>query len=142
MKKGEVSLKVKKAAAGLGLFAQEPIAKGTRIIEYVGEKINEDEANRRGGMYLFEINSKWFIDGKDRKNTARYINHACGRAANCEVDIKAGRIWISAKKNIQPGEELCYDYGKEMFDAYIKPHGCRCGKCSAVKTAKPAKARK
>lgn len=145
MKKADVSLKVKKAAAGLGLFALEPIAKGTRIIEYVGDIIDLDEANRRGGMYLFEVNPKKFIDGRDRKNIARYINHACGRAANCDVEIKAGRIWINAKKNIQGGEELSYDYGKEMFDAYIKPHGCRCARCKeakATKSAKPAKATK
>ncbi|MFN8287702.1 MAG: SET domain-containing protein-lysine N-methyltransferase [Chitinophagales bacterium] len=130
MKKTDVQLKVKRGASGLGLFAMEPIAKGQRIIEYTGEKINEDEANRRGGMYLFELNSKWYIDGKDRKNTARYINHACKSAANCDIDIKAGRIWVFAKKNIKEGEELSYDYGKEMFDAYIKPYGCRCAKCS------------
>lgn len=132
MKKSELNLKVKRSATGLGLFAMESIAKGTKIIEYTGEKIGLDEANRRGGMYLFEINPKTFIDGKSRKNTARYINHACGSAANCDIDIKAGRIWINARKNIKPGDELCYDYGKEMFDAYIKPYGCRCAKCSSA----------
>ena len=129
MKKSTLNLKVKKSATGLGLFALEPIAKGTRVIEYTGEKINLDEANRRGGMYLFEINSKWFIDGKGRENLARYINHTCGSAANCTVDVKAGRIWIVARKNIKEGEELNYDYGKDMFNAYIKPHGCKCAKC-------------
>ena len=122
-----LKLEVKKSKAGLGLFAGEPIKRGTKIIEYIGEKITADEANKRGGMYLFEINSRWTIDGKSRKNTARYINHACGKAANCEADIKAGRIWISAIKNIAAGEELSYDYGEEMFDEFIKPHGCTCG---------------
>lgn len=130
MKKSDLNLKVKKSASGLGLFATEPISKGTRIIEYTGEKIGLDEANRRGGMYLFEITPRTFIDGKTRTNTARYINHACGSAANCDIDIKSGRIWIHARKNIKPGDELCYDYGKDMFEAYIKPHGCRCAKCN------------
>ncbi len=120
-------LDVKKSTAGLGLFAGEPIKKGAKVIEYIGDKVTADEANRRGGMYLFEINSRWTIDGKARKNTARYINHACGSAANCEAEIKNGRIWVLAKKNINPGEELAYDYGKEMFDEFIKPHGCTCG---------------
>lgn len=119
-------LDVKKSAAGLGLFAGEAIKKGAKIIEYIGDKVTADEANKRGGMYLFEINSRWTIDGKTRKNTARYINHACGSAANCEVEIRAGRIWVLAKKDIKPGEELAYDYGKEMFDEFIKPHGCSC----------------
>lgn len=132
MKNSGLSVQVKRSLSGLGLFAIEPIAKGTRIIEYIGEKISLDEANRRGGMYLFEINPKRFIDGKSRKNTARYINHSCGRAANCKVDITAGRIWVIAKKNIKEGEELSYDYGKEMFDAYIKPYGCRCARCAGT----------
>ncbi len=120
-------LDVKKSAAGLGLFAGEVIKKGAKVIEYIGDKVTADEANKRGGMYLFEINSRWTIDGKTRKNTARYINHACGSAANCEVEIRAGRIWVLAKKDIKLGEELAYDYGKEMFDEFIKPHGCSCG---------------
>jgi SET domain-containing protein len=119
-------LDVKKTAAGLGLFAGEDIKKGSKVIEYIGDKVTADEANKRGGMYLFEINSRWTIDGKTRKNTARYINHACGTAANCEAEIRAGRIWILAKKDIKAGEELAYDYGKEMFDEFIKPHGCKC----------------
>ena len=130
MKNAELSLKVKRSVTGLGLFATAPIAKGTRIIEYKGDKINLDEANRRGGMYLFEINPKWFIDGKNRQNKARYINHTCGSGANCTVDIIAGRIWIIARKNIPAGAELTYDYGREMFDAYIKPYGCKCVKCN------------
>lgn len=136
MKKPALNLKVKKAATGLGLFTMEPIAKGTKIIEYTGEKITVDEANRRGGMYLFELNSKWLIDGKTRDNTARYINHACKSAANCEIDIKAGHIWVIARKNIKEGEELSYDYGKEMFDTYIKPHGCKCARCKPVAAKK------
>lgn len=136
MKKTDLDLKVKKSVTGLGLYTMEPIAKGMRVIEYTGEKITVDEANKRGGMYLFELNSKWLIDGKDRSNTARYINHACGSAANCDVDIKGGKIWISARKNIKEGEELCYDYGKEMFNEYIKPHGCKCAKCSSKPAVK------
>lgn len=132
MKKPDLSIQVKRSSTGLGLFAKQPIAKGERIIEYTGERIGLDEANRRGGMYLFEVNPKRFIDGRGRENTARYINHACGRAANCDVDIKAGRIWIYAKKNIKQGEELSYDYGKEMFDAYIKPRGCKCARCAGA----------
>lgn len=124
-------LDIKKSKSGFGLFAGQAIAKGAKIIEYIGEKVTAAEADKRGGMYLFELNSRWTIDGKDRKNKARYINHSCGSAANCEAEVKKGRIWISAKKNISVGDELAYDYGKEMFDEFIKPHGCTCAKCTA-----------
>ncbi len=128
MKSQAISYKldVKKSGAGLGLYAGEAIKKGSKVIEYIGEKVTADEANKRGGMYLFELNSRWTIDGKDRKNTARYINHACGSAANCEAEITKGRIWILAKKDIPAGAELAYDYGAEMFEEFIKPHGCKC----------------
>jgi SET domain-containing protein len=124
-----LKLDVKKSKAGLGLFAGEPIKKGVRIIEYIGEKVSAEEANKRGGKYLFEINTKWTIDGTNRKNTARYINHACGKTANCEAENDRGRIFILAKKSIETGDELTYDYGNEYFDEHIKPHGCRCGSC-------------
>lgn len=126
----DYKLDVKKSKAGLGLFAGEDIKKGVKVIEYIGDKITADEANKRGGMYLFEINSRWTIDGKSRKNTARYINHACGSSANCEAEIRSGRIWVLSKKNIQAGEELFYDYGIEMFDEFIRPHGCICADCA------------
>ncbi len=121
-------LAVKKGINGLGLFAKVPIKKGECIIEYFGEVITAAEANRRGGRYLFETSSNRHIDGTTRKNIARYINHSC--RPNCEPDTARGRVYISAIRNIQPGEELCYDYGKEYWEEYIKPKGCMCVKCT------------
>lgn len=121
-------ISLKRGSHGLGLFAKCDLKKGEFIIEYTGDKITHDEANKRGGQYLFELNSKWTIDGKGRGNIARYINHSC--KPNCEVDIKKGQILISAKRAIKMGEELAYDYGKEFFDEHIKPKRCRCSKCS------------
>ena len=78
---------VKKSRTGLGLFASRPYKKGEFVIEYVGDIIDQEEANRRGGQYLFEVNRKITIDGSLRSNVARYINHAC-KGENCEVRIK------------------------------------------------------
>lgn len=123
----EKKLKVKRSSAGLGLFADDPIKKGEFIIEYKGEKISRKEADERGGRYLFEINSRFLIDGKGRDNIARYINHSC--RPNSEMDIKKGKILLYSIRNIKSGDELSYDYGKEYVDEYIKPYGCRCIKC-------------
>lgn len=120
---------VQRSQAGLGLFAGEDIKKGTHIINYIGERISHEEADRRGGKYLFEINNKITVDGTTRKNIARYINHAC--RPNCEVRIYKGDIKVWAIKNIKKGQELNYDYGKEYFNEHIKPFGCRCEKCTA-----------
>ncbi|MEX0930575.1 MAG: SET domain-containing protein-lysine N-methyltransferase [Candidatus Paceibacterota bacterium] len=123
------AVRVKRSNAGLGLFADQVIEKGQFVIEYTGELISNDEADRRANKYLFEINTKWTIDGSARSNTARYINHSC--RPNCETDVIKHRIKIYARRTIQPGEELTYDYGKPYVDEYIKPHGCRCEKCRA-----------
>jgi SET domain-containing protein len=125
---------VKKSSAGLGLFAEEPIKKGQLIIEYTGERISEEEANRRGGRYLFQVTDELVIDGKERKNTARYINHACKPNSEAEHDEDDDRIYIRAKKNIKEGEEITYHYGKEYFNDIIGKEGCRCATCMAKKT--------
>ncbi len=120
-------LLVKKSKAGLGLFAGEDIPKNTCIIEYVGRVISPEEEYTNNSKYLFEVHSRLTLDGRDRKNTARYINHSC--RPNAEVNIHKNRVFIHAYKNIKAGEEISYDYGKSYFDTHIKPYGCRCPKC-------------
>lgn len=120
---------VKRTKTGLGLFAVQPIAKGTRIIEYTGPLIPNEEVDQRRGRYFFGVNSKWTIDGSPRSNVARYINHSC--KPNAEAIISGRRVWIWSRKNIQPGEEIAYDYGREYFEDIIKPMGCRCEKCGS-----------
>ena len=114
--------------SGFGLITKVPFKKGDFIIEYIGEKrLNKDIENHTG-KYLFEIDETYTIDGSPRWNTARYINHSC--RPNCEVEIdKNDKILIQAIKNIKEGEEITYDYGKEYFNEFIKPIGCKCTKC-------------
>ncbi len=121
---------VKRSNAGLGLFATAPYKRGDFIIEYTGELISTDEANRRGGQYLFVVSDEKTIDGKGRENTARYVNHSCKPNAEAELDEDELRVRIYAKKKILPGEEIVYDYGKEFWDEHIKPYGCRCASCA------------
>ena len=120
---------VKRAHAGLGLFAAWPIKKGERIVEYTGRAISKEEEYTSNSKYLFEVHKCLTIDGALRKNVARYINHSC--RPNCEPEIEKGRVFIDAIKNIKEGEELGYDYGKEYFIKHIKPKGCRCVKCDS-----------
>lgn len=123
----------KRGAHGLGLFTKVPWKKGQDIIEYVGEIITGDEADRRGGRYLFEVSKKWTIDGKARTNLARYINHSC--TPNCETEIRGKKVFVQAVKNIPADVELTYDYGKEYFNEFIAPIGCECPKHSKMKKA-------
>lgn len=126
-----------------GIFAKKDIAKGTRIIEYVGEKITKVEGQRRvaaayelhrndpdrGAVYIFEINKRQSIDGNVSYNAARHINHSC--EPNAESDVIRGKVWITAIKDIKAGEEITYNYGYDFSEEYIE-HPCRCGTKSCV----------
>jgi uncharacterized protein len=123
--------RVGRAATGLGLFATAPIERGAFIIAYKGRCISNALAARleaRGARYLYEINSRWTIDGSSRRNIARYANHSC--RPNAESDVVKGKVILRAIKNIKPGDEITYDYGEEYFELFLKPKGCKCVKCS------------
>ncbi len=135
------NVKVKRSSAGLGLFAAVPLKKRETIIEYIGKRITSEEGDAlENNSYIFTVNSKTDIDGSPRWNTARYANHSC--RPNCESVIRSGRVFIVALKDIQPGEELTYDYGKDYFNDFIKPFGCKCVKCAGSRSDKPKKVSK
>ncbi|MBI5718542.1 MAG: SET domain-containing protein-lysine N-methyltransferase [Burkholderiales bacterium] len=122
---------------GKGVFALMPIAKGTRIIEYVGQIISWPEAQRRhphdpddpNHTFYFHIDDKHVIDAAVGGNAARWINHAC--RPNCKAEEEDGRIFIDARRDIAEGEELFYDYGLIIDERYTnklkKQYECRCG---------------
>lgn len=124
---GNFKLRVGKSETGKGLFAVDPIPKGSCIIEYTGDIVNEKDQYTNRSRYLFWVDKNVMINGNVPSNKARYINHSC--RPNCEADGPKGKIFIFAIKNIKVGEELNYHYGKEYFDKYLKPNGCRCNKC-------------
>lgn len=124
-----------------GVFSTTKIPKGTRILEYLGEKITKAESERRALareekgrkngsalVYIFELNQRYDLDGDVAYNHAKYINHSC--EPNCEADFVRGRIWIVALRDIEPGEELCYDYGYDMDQFF--DHPCLCGAPSCI----------
>jgi hypothetical protein len=135
--------RVGRSPTGLGLFATKPIKKGTKIIRYFGplldSKKKKDDAIEN--KYLFELNNRWTIDGSVRKNVARYINHACKPNAESDVKPRKRKVFIRAIKNIEPGEEINYDYGTDYFKAYLKPIGCKCAACEMKRKKKRAEAR-
>ena len=135
--------RVGRSRTGLGLFATKPIKKGTKIIRYFGplldsKKKDEDAIENK---YLFELNNRWTIDGSVRKNLARYINHSCRPNAESDVRPRERKVFIRAIKNIEPGEEINYDYGTDYFKAYLKPIGCKCDACEKKRKKKRAEAR-
>lgn len=124
------------AIHGRGVYATQPIPRGARVVEYTGERITKAEAVRReqarlrrlarggdGSVYIFVLNRRHDLDGRTGRNIARLINHSC--SPNCEAFTIRGHIWIFARRDIAPGEELTFDYGFPLSEWRLHP--CRCG---------------
>jgi SET domain-containing protein len=122
---------------GKGVYATQRIRKGTRIVEYLGDRITHEEADDRyeakgqddGHTFLFVVSDRIVIDAGVGGNDARFINHRC--APNCDTVIENDRVFIEAVRTIEPGEELGYEYGLtwESTDdpEELKNYACRCG---------------
>jgi SET domain-containing protein len=125
--------RVARSNTGLGLFATETIPKRTLIVEYTGRRIPTVKAqeieSRRANKYMFEINTRWTIDGSSRRNIARYINHAC--EPNAEAELVRGRMMFRAEKTIAAGDQITIDYGEEYMELYLAKTGCKCAACEA-----------
>ena len=125
------------AIHGTGVFARIKVPKGTKVIEYIGEKITKKESERRsialieknhgsetdGAVYIFEVNKHRDIDGNIPENTARFINHSC--EPNCEPEVIKSHVWLISTRKIKEGEELSYNYGFDLED--YEEHKCKCG---------------
>ncbi|MFT3990394.1 MAG: SET domain-containing protein-lysine N-methyltransferase [Luteolibacter sp.] len=126
---------------GRGVYATRFIPKETRIIEYVGELVDKEESDKRArrqqaradqtgdaAVYIFTLSKNYDIDGNVPWNTARLINHSCD--PNCETWIVGRKIFVYSLRDIQPGEELTFDYGFDV-DCY-EDHRCYCGKQNCI----------
>ncbi len=143
---------------GKGAFATRRIKKNERIIEYLGECIDEKESDLRypdtemgrHHTFLFAIgDGSRVLDAGPLEWPAKYINHSCD--PNCDaIEEDDGRLFISARRAIEVGEELLYDYAYERTAEHTeedeKLYACRCGsaKCrgTIMAPAKPAKKKK
>ncbi|MGI9139752.1 MAG: SET domain-containing protein [Gemmatimonadaceae bacterium] len=135
---------------GRGVFAARRIRPGQRIIEYGGERITAAEGDRRYDdkkmkrhhTFLFSLDKNTVIDGNRHGNDARYINHSCD--PNCEAVTVGKKIFIYARRNIQPGIELAYDYKYEWSNDKrdIELYKCECGSARCRGTIMQPKSRR
>jgi hypothetical protein len=111
---------------GRGGFAVDRFRADEVIAEYKGELISREEVDRRldkGNPFIFVAHETLIRDGDIPGNPAQYLNHSC--APNCRSFIFEDQIWIVAERDIEPGEELTYDYGYTL-DGH-DPIACHCG---------------
>jgi len=135
---------------GKGVFATTHIPKGTRLIEYKGERLTEAQVDRRYAKddnphtFLFSLDDGMVIDATNQGNSARWINHSC--APNCEAVDDKDRIYIETLRAIRPGEELSYNYGIELEERHTpalkRLYECRCGARRCKGTILQAKKKK
>lgn len=142
----------KSGIQGKGAFAARRIRAGQRIIEYAGERISNEESDRRYDeekmrrhhTFLFTLDRKTVVDGHRQGNDSRFINHSCD--PNCEAVIEDKRIFIYALRNIQPGTELAYDYQYERTgendDDLEQFYKCHCGAAKCRGSIMKAKRRR
>ena len=126
---------------GLGAFAVRRIAAGVRLGEYTGERLTPEQAEarypdgagERHHTYLFAIDdedgSEVVIDAAVGGSDARFITHSC--APNCDAVVVDGRIWIETIRDVEPGEELAYDYAYVLEERHTlaakRRYPCHCG---------------
>ncbi|SRR5258706_15927187 len=139
---------------GRGVYALRRLHKGKRLLEYIGERIPPEEADRRYDddaleiphTFLFTVDAHTVIDAAVDGNEARFINHSCD--PNCEAVDDDGRIFIEVIRNIRPGEELTYDYHLERDGRWraewAERYACRCGaaNCRGTLLVKPVRPKK
>jgi len=137
----EQSLKIearRSSIHGLGVYVVEPIRAGETIIEVVGERISNEESDRRfeqrqqaeaGHTFMFYVDEDTVVDCGVNGNVSRFINHSC--EPNCEAVDDEGRIFLEALRDIEVGEELVYDYRLTWESSDdpedLKVYSCRCG---------------
>ncbi|MGH7869011.1 MAG: SET domain-containing protein [Candidatus Dormibacteraceae bacterium] len=108
---------------GRGVYAEERIPPGRKVIEYTGERIpRQDEKRLEESLYLFILNKYWMIDGAARGSGAELINHSCD--PNLVTRILKGHILYFSRRWIERGEELTVDYNYDDTDDTIV---CCCG---------------
>src|ERR1700754_1554913 len=123
--------RIGRSRTGLGLYAVKPYRKREYVVTYRGRLLRGPDADRleaRGSRYMFEINSRWTIDGSARWNRARYGNPSC--RPNVEaIERRGGKIVYITRKRIKQDEEITVDYGEAYFSAFIGKSRCQCPKC-------------
>src|SRR5262245_24912990 len=117
---------------GWGVYATRKIPKNTRIIDYAGEKISNQESLRRerryirsGHIWCFTLTNRTVIDAGVGGTAARYTTRSC--QPNCYIEISKGVIWIRASRTIRKGQELTYPYntdGEGLIPCQCRP-GCQ-----------------
>ncbi|KAM9905811.1 hypothetical protein OXX69_007043 [Metschnikowia pulcherrima] len=126
---------------GYGLVASQPIPEQSFIYEYVGEVIGEENFRQRmvdydtrkiRHFYFMMLTKDAFIDATEKGCLARFCNHSCSPNAYVDKWVVGDklRMGIFAKREIEEGEEITFDYNVDRYGAQSQP--CYCGAANCI----------
>lgn len=127
---------------GYGLRADSVITESSFVYEYIGEVIDETTFRRRmidydtknfKHFYFMMLKNDSFIDATIKGSFARFCNHSCNPNSYVDKWVVGDklRMGIFAKRDIEIGEEITFDYNVDRYGAQSQP--CYCGEPNCIK---------
>ncbi|XP_055923754.1 histone-lysine N-methyltransferase PR-Set7 isoform X2 [Eupeodes corollae] len=119
---------------GRGICADRPFQRGEFVVEYIGDLIDMAEANVRERKYALDENAGCYMYYFKHKNQqycidataesgklGRLVNHSRNGNLITKVVVVKNRphLVLIAKDDIEPDEELTYDYGDRSKEALL-----------------------
>uniref|UniRef100_A0A1A9X5N0 Histone-lysine N-methyltransferase n=1 Tax=Glossina brevipalpis TaxID=37001 RepID=A0A1A9X5N0_9MUSC len=118
---------------GWGVRSLIPVPKGSFVAGYVGEILTDLEADRRmDDSYFFDLGHNHCIDANYYGNVSRFFNHSCEpniipvRVFYEHQDYRFPKIAFFTCREIDAGEEICFDYGDKFWLVKNRYFSCKC----------------
>jgi len=118
----DVTIKQISANIGYGVFANKPIKKGELIGEYTG--VISRDLQKDMTYMMGTLDGYYSIDAKFEGNETRFINHSKHAANSVPLNMFHNfrwRVLLVASKEIQPGEQILFDYGSGYWSDRTPP---------------------
>jgi hypothetical protein len=115
---------VRVPAKGRGVYTTRPFKKGERVSVWGGDILNRDQlaqCSAEHQMHAVQVEEGLYIVPHGAAEVGDFFNHSC----DPNVGIQ-GQIMLCAMRDIEPGEELCFDYATTDSSDYDE-FPCSCG---------------
>jgi hypothetical protein len=115
-----MKLIVKDGVAGRGVFAAQPIQRGSLILKFTGPLLRYDQTTPQ--TLAVQIGPDSYLGGSGGMDDL--VNHGCD--PNSALRIEGTNVQLFALRDIPTDEEICFDYSTTMDEDDFE-FDCRCG---------------